>query len=228
MRPSRTFLRRMLDLLTATESVTTPRLHHHFRLNRSFQADLAWWRSYVASWNGVSILRLQQPSHEQCVVSDASGHWGCDAWYSQSWFQYRWGDLEQDLDISVKELTPIIIAAVTWGKAWRGQRISCYCNNQAVVSVLSSRSKKHLMHLLRCLFFIEARGHFQLSPKHISGVNNRAADDLPRDNLPAFFSKLPQASRVPSPTPAELPQLLLYFQIQIGSLCPGPRGSILF
>ena len=36
VRPGRTFLRRMIDLLTATRTVTADRPHHRIRLNREF------------------------------------------------------------------------------------------------------------------------------------------------------------------------------------------------
>jgi len=44
--------------------------------------------------------------------------------------------------MAVKELVPIIIAAVIWRCEWRGQLISACCDNKAVVNVLSSRSCK--------------------------------------------------------------------------------------
>ena len=42
VRPGRTFLRRMIDLLSATGRTGLGHSHHHIRLNREFRADLAW------------------------------------------------------------------------------------------------------------------------------------------------------------------------------------------
>ena len=53
VRLGRLFLRRMLH---HTEATTAPRPHHLIRLNASFRADLQWWRTFVAEWNGVYIL----------------------------------------------------------------------------------------------------------------------------------------------------------------------------
>ncbi len=64
------------------------------------------------------------------------------------------------------------------------------------------------MHLLRCLFFVEAVYQFQLSASHIPGRDNTEADDVSRDRLSSFRSMVPQADREPTKFPEELPQLL--------------------
>jgi hypothetical protein len=49
VRPGRSFLRRMIDLLHAVHrppASTVP-----IRLNRGFRSDLAWWDTFITSWN---------------------------------------------------------------------------------------------------------------------------------------------------------------------------------
>ena len=84
------------------------------------------------------------------LASDASGSWGCGAWWGPRWFQYVWDAMSSKLDISSKELFPIVVAAVVWGDLWRGSSIICHCDNQAVIAVMGSRSchDEQLMHLL--------------------------------------------------------------------------------
>ena len=115
------------------------------------------------------------------------------------------------LDITVKQLFPIVITAAIWGTEWEGTQITCYCDNQAVVAIMGSRSchERHLMHLLRCLFFYEAHNQFKICYRHIPGSCNGIADDLSRNNLPAFFSKVPEADKSPPQVPTSLPKLLL-------------------
>ena len=74
------------------------------------------------------------------------------------------------------------------------------------LSVISAGSAKDptLAHLLRCLFFLEARYKFQAVAAHVPGVHNTLADALSRDNMPLFFCLAPQAYRIPSPVPEEL------------------------
>ena len=87
----------------------------------------------------------------------------------------------------------------------------CHCDNQVVVACLRSRTSKHkgLMHLLRCLVFVEAYFDCHLYPTYINTRLNHLADDLSRDNLLSFLSKVPEASRDPSPVPGPLLDLLL-------------------
>ena len=102
VRPGRTFLRRMIDLLAATGSTTDHRPHHHIRLNREFRADLAWWRLFLRPWNGVGLIDVTSSHPGIELSSDASGSWGCGAWCGTKWFQYPWSSSAMHLDITVK------------------------------------------------------------------------------------------------------------------------------
>ena len=143
--------------------------------------------------------------------SDASGIWGCGAWCQQRWFQQQWVEFIQKKHIAVKELLPVIIASLIWGPQLAGIRILSNCDNSAVVSVLNSRTSKDkdMMQLLRCLFFVEAYFQFHLEARHIPGISNECADDLSRNRLAAFRTKLPQANHYPTPIPSSLLQWLL-------------------
>ncbi len=88
VRPGRSFLRRMLDLLHGT--CTRPGSNDIIRLNTGFRADLAWWREFVSSWNGISFLAPPPHLPSVEITSDASGSWGCGAWHGDSWFQLPW------------------------------------------------------------------------------------------------------------------------------------------
>ena len=204
IRPGRTFVRRMIELLKG------PRRPHHFiRLNQQFRADLHWWKTFAETWNGVGLFP-PTPAPAIEFASDASGSWGCGAWCIDQWWQYQWPE-GCDKGIAFKELFAVILSAAAWGKQWSGQQVRAHCDNEAVVHVMASRSSKNpeLMHLLRCLFFIEADNGFSLSVVHIAGVANELADDLSRNKLTAFLSKVPGARQLPTPLPPPLIELLL-------------------
>ena len=55
VRPGRIFLRRLYNLLAQTGSFKP---HFSVRLNAEAQADVEWWSTFLAAWNGTSILRL--------------------------------------------------------------------------------------------------------------------------------------------------------------------------
>ena len=65
------------------------------------------------------------------------------------------------------------------------------------------------MHLLRCLFFMEAHFQFELIATHIAGVHYGLADDLSCNRRSFFLSKAPWATPHPPPVPAQLAALLL-------------------
>ena len=109
IQPGRSFLRRMISLLSITKH-----RHRHIRLNKEFRSDLAWWHSFAAHWNGASLL-IHPSSRSHTLTSDASGSWGCVAWYLSHWFQLAWDQATSEWHIAAKELVPIIIASVIWG-----------------------------------------------------------------------------------------------------------------
>ena len=209
VRSGRSFLRRILNLL---HGVKLPaHSSSRIRLSHGFRSDLAWWLEFVAKWNGVSFLAPPTHLPQLEVTSDASGSWGCGAWHEASWFQCEWGPQAGHLTIAGKELIPVILACDTWGKTWKDRRIHCYCDNQVVVACMRSRTSKDdgLMHLLRCLTFVEAQHQCHLHPVYIDTRANHLADDLSRNNAASFLSKVPGASREPSRVSRNLLNLLL-------------------
>ena len=207
VKPGRTFIHRMFDRLAV---IAKP--DHHVRLNAGFRSDLAWWQMFLEDWNGVSMLSslgVREP--DEAVTSDASGHWGCGAYWRSDWFQLAWEDPSQRENIATQELVPIVVAAAIWGRHWHGLHIQCDSDNQAVVAVLSSRTSKNqeIMHLLRCLFFLEASFNFSVSGAYLPGRLNELADDLSRDRLSSFLQKAPHMQSQPTQVPQLLRDLLL-------------------
>ena len=209
VRPGRSFLRRMLNLLHGVPM--HPSHPHPIRLNRSFRSDLMWWTMLVGDWNGISFLPPPKDLPQRQMGSDASGSWGCGAWFGHEWFQLRWDTRSSLLPIMVKELLPIVLAGAIWGPTWSSCCITCLCDNQAVIACLRSRTSRehHIMHMLRTLLFLEAQYSFSLSPVYISTKANHLADDLSRNNLSSFLSKVSHASPTPTLLPDHLLTLLL-------------------
>ena len=209
VRSGRTFLRRMLDLLHGVPN--HPLNPHPIRLNREFRSDLAWWRLFASEWNGVSFLPSPALLPLRQLASDASGSWGCGAWFRSHWFQLPWDDHSAGLSIMVKELLPIVLACAVWGREWEKSCVQCLCDNQAVIACLRSRTtrERHCMHMLRTLAFVEARHDFTLRVQYINTKENHLADDLSRNNFSSFLSKVPNADPSPTPLPSQLVDLLL-------------------
>jgi len=142
----RAFLRRMIDL-----SCKPRKMGHWVRLNSEFHSDLLWWKTFIASWNGTTMMAaLNLPTEPDAVLwSDASGSWGCGAYSGVQWFQCKWSDTWQPFAIAVKELLPIAIACGLWGHLWKHKTILAKCDNMGVVHILHSRTSKDpvIMHL---------------------------------------------------------------------------------
>ena len=162
---------------------------------------LAWWTAFITRWNGISFLPPPSMLPETTVTTDASSSWGCGAWFVQQWFHLQWDSRSIPLPIAEKELIPIILACAAWGDAWQGRQVLCQCDNQVVVACLRSRTSrdKKIMHLLWCLFFVEATHRCFIHPVYIDTKANHLADDLSRNNLSSFLSKVPNVNPRPIP-----------------------------
>ena len=102
--PGRLFLHQLFALLP-----TVPKPHHHIRLNRSVQADLHWWDFFLKFWNGISLFPPVSLSVN--IYSDASGSCSCGAFDpDRGWFSTLWPPHWSQVEITVKELVPVIIA----------------------------------------------------------------------------------------------------------------------
>ena len=205
IQPGRTFMRNAIPLLKVAKCQ-----HHHIRLSTELRSDLAWWRLFARHWNGTALV-IPPNAKRFKFTSDASGSWGCGAWYNDSWFCLPWVESCTSLHITVKEMTPIIIAAIIWGHDWKGAQVTAFCDNTAVVAALNNRSskEKHVMHMLRVLFFIEAHHQFKIAATHIAGSSNTLADHLSRNQLGLFFSMHKTAHSEPSYINPSLLQWLL-------------------
>ena len=105
----------------------------------------------------------------------------------------------EEIDILVKQLVPVVVAAALWGGLWRGKHICFHSDNMAVVSILSTKTAKSpppLMHLLRCFSFYCALYCINVSCVHVPGAINAAADALSHNKLP-LFSSLPTGFTIP-------------------------------
>ena len=109
----RTFIRHLIDALKSFN-------HRHgnvfIRLNKQARSDVMWCHCFIEQWNGLSMMIDDRKSHPDIsLTSDASGTWGCGAFFNSFWFQLKWPETFQGLHITIKELLPIVIVAAIWG-----------------------------------------------------------------------------------------------------------------
>ena len=199
VRPGRTFVRRMYSVAARVQQLD------HF--TREFQSDLHWWHTFLQDWNGVSFLHSQRLAPPSATLqTDASGTWGCGAVFHTQWFQWQWPKEWSPVAIMVKELVPVVLACAVWGPQLTQTTVLFQCDNTGVVAAVQkgTSKEKHVMHLLRCLWFFTAHYNIVLTIEHLAGVLNSAAEHLSRNSVQSFFLSTPQASLLPTPLPLEL------------------------
>ena len=208
VKPGRPFLRRMIDMASSVKA-----LHHHVHLRGGFKADLQWWALFLQRWNGISMMMsLGSFSPTITVTSDASGNWGGGAFLDTGqWFQCQWQGAWDGVHITAKELLPIVIASIVWGKGWKGKTVKCLCDNAAVVAIIRTGRSKHptVSYLMRSLSLVGAVYETTLVAQHLPGKQNGAADALSRGNLPVFFQQVPTAASTPTKLSQELQDVLV-------------------
>ena len=167
VKPGRSFLHFMIVL-----SKTRKNPAHPIRLNEEFRFDLTWWHMFLKRWNGISLMSAVGSSTPIfTVTSDASMSWECGVYFGSHWFQLKLVQAASSHPIAFLELVPIVIAGMVSGKHWKGSHVRCCCDNAVVVAILQSRYSRDdkLMHLLRCLFFVETITNFSFISEHVSG-----------------------------------------------------------
>ena len=129
-------------------------------MNKGFCSDLHWWCTFLSEWNGVSLLHtLRTP--DMVVQTDASGSWGCAAFFSGEWLQWQWTSEWAPVAIMAKELVPIILSCAVWGPQMLRKSVLFQCDNTGVVVAIKKGSSKEdrVMQLLCALWFFVA--HFE-------------------------------------------------------------------
>ena len=139
------------------------------------------------------------------LFTDVAGSHGFGACWNGQWLCESWLEQHQQKSFSIawKELYAIVIAADTWASKWTGKRLLFHCDNHAVVDIWRKKTTKdkHLMQLVRSLYFIAARGNFTVSVSHIHGVNNTLPDAVSRRQAENFKALAPLADSEPTPLP---------------------------
>ena len=198
IRQGRVFLRHLYNIQAESRSP-----YHYVHVDVEARADLLWWDHFLQHWNGAMFFR-QSPVPTEHVFTDASGSIGAGGfWKPRYCFQLQWPNSWSDVDIVVKELVPVVIAAALWGRHWYRAHVCFHIDNEAVVGIIQRQSGRSsvIQHLLRCFYFYSALFQFTYTAVHISGESNTAADALSRDRFTLFLSLYPQAARVHIPQP---------------------------
>jgi len=115
------------------------KLHFNTGLNVEFRSDLCWWHIFLADWNGLSLLQWDDEhwSPDHLIQTDASGAWGCGAFWQGRWLQWCWSLEWVTHNIMVMELVPIVLSCAIWGRKLAGNKVLFECDNSSVVAAVN-------------------------------------------------------------------------------------------
>jgi len=178
--PGRAFLRRLFDLIVGH---TCP--HYRITLNAEARADLRAWHEFIYKFNGKSCFLFKNwiSSDSLKLYSDAAGvHGGYAAVFGSKWFAGIWPPEMKDLNITVKELFPIVLAMEIWGHTLANHKVLFLTDNQAVEAIINKTTSKDkiLMKLVRRLVLASLNFNVHFRAKHIAGKTNVVCDLLSR------------------------------------------------
>ena len=188
VRSGRSFLRRLIE--TASKA---KHLHHYVKLTCCFHSDLEWWLAFLREWNGVSMFPDDRwlSSNDMHLYTDASNI-AVAGYFQGAWFVE---EANTTSSINYRELYALVLAAATWGHVWTSKRLIFYCDNMAVVHILSTGVSrcKPMVGLVRSLLFIAASNNFEYRVEHIPSKSNSVADALSRYDFYRFWHLTPDA-----------------------------------
>ena len=192
----RTFLRRVIDCINKLRHSS-----HRCRLSSQFREDISWWKQFLVTFNGRSMmLDFRRPIFFQ---TDAS-FYGFGALCSHDWFAGSWTacptadhmllpnphwstaghaiDLSLRSNINYLELFPILLAARRWSPTWVNKRVCVHTDNTQAMSFINKGTCKNpiAMTWLREIFWLSVRYNFHLRSRHLPGKFNHNADRLSR------------------------------------------------
>jgi len=146
--------------------------------------DLKWWHFYLQTYNGITMMSINEWSKPDEHVSFDACLDGLGAIGSDKYFNAVFPSFIPDfhLHINSLELLTIVVSLKMWGKHFMGKKIVVYCDNEASVTVLNTGFSRDMFmqSCLRETCYLAAVHGFEIRARHIVGVENRAADYLSR------------------------------------------------
>ncbi|XP_061165720.1 uncharacterized protein LOC133174638 [Saccostrea echinata] len=190
------------------------------------RADIKTWLLFLEYFNGVTSYRIVDWTNdfdlELFTDSAENIELGCGAilgtckqWACMQWpAQWKW--LEIIKDITFLELVPIVMAFDIWGGKLAGKKVILHTDNQALVSILNSKTfkSKRVMRLLRNLVLRGLVYNIQLKATHIIGLHSIKADSLSRQQWSRFRASFPEAEDHPTLIPQSFLQAIYDIELE--------------
>ena len=191
----RVYSRRIIDALNRLKAD-----NHKVMLCGSIKADITWWQSFMANFNGKSMLLDTIPV--KSVFTD-SCNLAAGGFFEGDWFYCNWEcdwPLVSKLHINSKEILAVFLAVCRWAPYWQNKRIYIQSDNMFTVHTINRGTSRNpfLMACLRVLFWLSATFNFHITARYIPGLTNTLADGISRLHEPGKLTEV-----IPFVTPSQ-------------------------
>ena len=183
----RVYSRRIIDALNRLKAD-----NHKVMLCGSIKADITWWQSFMANFNGKSMLLDKIPV--KSVFTD-SCNLAAGGFFEGDWFYCNWEcdwPLVSKLHINSKEILAVFLAVCRWAPYWQNKRIFIQSDNMCTVHTINRGTSRNpfLMACLRVLFWLSATFNFHITARFIPGLTNTLADGISRLHEPKKLAEV--------------------------------------
>ena len=148
------------------------------QLTPDFHRDLNWFIKFIPKFNGTAFFVHHNIQHEielDACLQGLGARCGDQVYAIEIPLNFR------NMGIVHLEMINILVAIRTWATLWQGKTIRIHCDNQAVVSVLTTgKTRDALLAATARNILMETAAHICLRTVHISGKDNLIADNVSR------------------------------------------------
>ena len=185
VRPGRVFIIRLYDKIAEVEKSGSNRV----QIDGELMKDIEWWQRYMADYNGVSMMWMDQiPECNGVMATDASLT-GLGGFCRGQYFHLRIPKMfrRKGEIIADFEILAILVALRLWAASFRGTRFVLDCDNQTVVGVLNGKKSKNpfLQACLREVTECLAKNQCEIVVRYINTKKNTIPDWLSRWDNPS-------------------------------------------
>ena len=147
-----------------------------------FKKDIAWWDRFLLTYNGVSMMMIEEFSKPDEIFSCDSCLTSCGGFWEGHFFHAVFPEeiKERGYHINILEMLAVILCLRLWGSNFKGKRIRIYSDNLSVVTVINTGKSRCeiLQSCLRELTFLNAINECEVRVVHLNTHANRLADHL--------------------------------------------------
>ena len=173
VKPARYFLNRMLTLLRENSA------QRKIILNQPFFSDLNWFCTFLYSYNGSIYYDTRNIDAQVHLDACLTGLGGA---YNSMVYALPIPKDYQGYTIVHFEILNIVVACKIWADFWQDKKVQIFCDNMAVVEVLTiRRAPVHTLAVCaRNVVLLSSLYNIHLTFSHIAGKQNVLADLLLR------------------------------------------------